>query len=143
MVRRPAAVAALTIALAPALAGCGATSPRDAVVAKVHQYARATADRDYRTLCTRVFAASLLAHLTANGVGCEAAMQVALAGVQRPSLAIGHVVLHGRTASVTTLTTAVGQEASLEAIELTESPAGWRITSLGTPQIPRRSAASG
>ncbi len=142
MLRRPAAVVAMILVTGLAIAGCG-TSRRDQVVAKVTQYARATARRDYRTLCTQVFAPSLLAHLTANGVSCEAAMQVALEGVTRPSLGIGRVVVHGRSASVTTITTAQGQEASLDAIELTRTGAGWRIVSLGAPQIPgRRPGAS-
>jgi hypothetical protein len=135
MLRRSASLAAVTLSGALVLSGCGA-SAREQVVTKVRQYAHATAARDYRTLCTQVLAPSLLSHLRADGVPCEQAMRVGLQSVRDPSLGIGRVVVHGRTASVTTITTAVGQEASLDAIELVDTAAGWRISSLGAPQLP-------
>jgi hypothetical protein len=117
------------------LGGCG-TSDSDRVRAKVDQFFKATASKDYATLCHQVLAPALLAHLSAGGIGCEQAMRIALGSVQSPSLSIGRVDVKGNTASVITLTTAAGQEASLVAIELTKTGSGWRVESLGTPVVP-------
>jgi hypothetical protein len=118
-----------------ALSGCGA-SERDDVQAKVEQFAKAAAGKDYKTICTQVLAASLLEHLAAGGVPCEQAMQLALSAVHSPTLSIGRVTISGSTASVITLTAAHGQEASLDAIDLVKTGQGWRITSLGSPVVP-------
>jgi hypothetical protein len=125
-----------------ALAGCG-TNERDQVKAKVDQFVKATAGHDYATLCKDVLAPKLLAHLTAYGIKCEQAMAIGLRSVSQPNLAIGSITITGNTASVTTITTAKGQEASLTAIVLTNTGGGWRVSSLGTPQFPRRVTASG
>jgi hypothetical protein len=121
---------------AVAVAGCG-TSQRDLVRAKVDQFVRASARHDYKLLCTEVLAPSLLAHLIDYGIPCEKAMEIGYAGVTQPALAIGRIDVHGSTASVITITTAKGQEASLDAIELVRTGSGWRIASLGTPTLPK------
>lgn len=117
-------------------AGCGGHSDRDAVTAKVNQFLKATAGKDYRTLCEQVLAPSLLARLKAGGIECEQAMQISLQNVKSPALSIGRVDVHGSKASVVTLTTAAGQEASIDALELVKTGGGWRVASLGTPQVP-------
>ncbi|MDQ6607985.1 MAG: hypothetical protein M3Z06_15750 [Actinomycetota bacterium] len=117
------------------LGGCG-PSDRDLVRAKVDQFLKATASKDYATMCNQVLAPALLAHLSAGGIKCEQAMQIALGGVKSPSLSIGRIDIHGQKASVITLTTAAGQQASLDAIELTKTGSGWRVESLGTPVVP-------
>ena len=128
------AVAALATV---ALAGCG-TSERDQVQAKVDQFIKATEHHDYVTLCQQVLAPSLLAHLTAYGIKCEQAMAIGLKSVTDTNLAIGSITITGNRASVTTIATANGQEASLTAIVLTDTGNGWRISSLGTPVLPKR-----
>jgi hypothetical protein len=117
------------------LGGCG-KSDSDQVRAKVDQFLKATASKDYATMCNQVLAPALLAHLSAGGIKCEQAMQIALGGVQSPSLSIGRIDIHGSKASVITLTAAAGQQASLDAIELTKTGSGWRVESLGTPVVP-------
>ncbi len=117
------------------LGGCG-TSDRDQVRGKVDQFLKATASKDYGTLCQQVLAPALLAHLTGGGIKCEQAMQIALGSVKSPSLSIGRIDVNGNKASVITLTTAAGQQASLDAIELTKTDSGWRVVSLGTPVVP-------
>ena len=111
------------------LAGCG-SSPRDDVKAKVEQFAQATANRDYTTICKEILAPSLLARLTSSGITCPQAMQVALGSLQRPTLSIGKVSVSGSSASVVTLTTAQGQQASIATLELVRTAAGWRIAAL-------------
>ena len=133
-------MAAVAVSSALALAGCGA-SQRDQVRAKVDQFVKATATKDYKALCTQVLAPILLHHLTANGLGCERGLALGFNTVQHPQLAIGSIAITGKTASVTVLTTASGQEGSLTAIELVNTSSGWRITGLGTPEFPKKAPA--
>jgi hypothetical protein len=137
---RRGALAAVAVSSALALVGCG-TSERDDVRAKVDQFVKATAQKDYRTLCTQVLAPSLLQHFTAYGLKCERGLALGFNSVQEPRLSIGSIAIHGKTASVTVLTTASGQEGSLTAIELANTSSGWRITGLGTPEFPKKAAA--
>jgi hypothetical protein len=132
---RSVRLTAVAVLATVGLAGCG-TSERDQVKAKVDQFVRATAHHDYATLCKQVLAPTLLAHLTAYGIKCEQAMAIGLKSVSDPNLAIGTITIMGNKASVTTITTATGQEASLTAIVLTNTPNGWRVSSLGTPVLP-------
>jgi hypothetical protein len=123
------------LGVAWALGGCGA-SERDQVQAKVEQFVKAAAGKDYRTICDRVLATSLLERLAAGGLGCEQAMQIAFGGVDRPTLSIGRITVSGSTASVITLTGARGQQASLDVVELVRTGQGWRVTALGSPVAP-------
>jgi hypothetical protein len=134
---RRATVAAFAAALALALTGCG-TSDHDQVQAKVQQLIKATAHKDYKTLCTEVLAPVLLQHLAAYGIPCRQAMALGLANVKQPQLAIGGIQINGNKASVTTITTAAGQQSSLRAIELVNTSNGWRVANLGTPVFPRK-----
>jgi hypothetical protein len=127
----------LAVLCAGILTGCG-TSDRDLVQSKVQQFVSATAHHRYATLCSQVLAPSLLAHLRDDGIPCETAMKISVGSVKAPALAIGQIQVHGSTASVTTITTAKGQEASLDAIELVKTHAGWRISALGTPVLPKK-----
>ena len=63
-------------------------------------------------------------------------MQISLQNVKSPALSIGRVDVHGSKASVVTLTTAAGQEASIDALELVKTGGGWRVASLGDPAGP-------
>jgi len=135
--RRRQAWVLIAVVAGGGLAGCGA-SERAQVQAKVEQFVRAAAGRDYKTICDQVLAPSLLARLAAGGIPCTEAMQVGLGRVRSPTLSIGRITVSGATASAITLTGARGQEASLQAIELVKTGSGWRITSLGSPVVGRR-----
>jgi len=124
----------VAVALVCALAGCG-TSDRQLVRAKVEQFARAAATKDYKTICDQVLAPSLLAHLVAGGIQCEQAMQIGLGKVRDPTLAIGRITVSGSHATVLAISSAYGQQASLESILLIKTGAGWRINSLGSPVL--------
>jgi hypothetical protein len=123
---------ACALAIVLALAGCG-TTPGDAVRTKVQQFASATRNHDYKTICTQVLAPDLTARLSTTGVTCEQAMQIALGSVRKPALSIGKVTVTGSTAAVIVLTVAQGQQASLSTIGLTRTGGGWRIASLQEP----------
>jgi hypothetical protein len=131
---RLTAAVPVAIICAAVLAGCG-TSDRSLVQAKVEQLATATAHHNYTTLCRQVLAPALLAHLVDDGIPCVKALSIADANVTEPVLSIGRIQIHGSTASVTTITTAKGQEASLDAIELVKTKAGWRVSALATPTL--------
>ena len=121
-------------ALALAVAGCG-TSARDQVQAKVQQFVSATAAKDAKTICDDVLAPSLLERMAAGGITCQQAMQIFFSSVQSPTLSIGRIDVSGQTASAITLTSARGQQGSLDAIKLVNTSRGWRISSLGSPIV--------
>lgn len=112
-----------------AVAGCG-TSPTQAVRDKVQQFAQAARRHDYRMICSEVLAPALVAHLTANQISCEHAMEIGLGGVQDPTVSIGKVTVTGGSASVVALTVARDQQGAIDTFELTHTSDGWRISSL-------------
>jgi hypothetical protein len=115
------------------LAGCGASAHQQ-VEAKVQEFARATANRDYAALCNDVLAPALVAHLTAAGLSCEQAMRVFVSSVQNPSISVSKVTVHGSSASAVVLASATGQPAAIESIELIDTKHGWRLASLASPR---------
>jgi hypothetical protein len=115
------------------LGGC-ATNPKDAVRAKVQQFANASAEHDYTTICTKVLSSALTAHLKATGVSCEQAWQLGLGSVKSPTLSVGQVTVTGSTATVIVLSVAQGQRSALDAIGLVNTSQGWRIQSLSPYQ---------
>jgi outer membrane murein-binding lipoprotein Lpp len=122
----------MVVSSACVLAGCR-TSDSDQVRAKVNQFATASAAKDYATICDQVLAPSLLAHLSAAGVPCRQAMQVALGTVEDPTISIGRIRISGQRATVITLSAAKGEQASIDAIDLIKTAKGWRLVSLGSP----------
>jgi hypothetical protein len=121
------------VAAAGALGGCGGQSPRDQVTSKIQQFVTAAADRNYATICNQVLAPALLTRLAVGGVSCPQAMQIGFGAVSRPTLSIGKITVSGSHASVIALSTAHGQIASLDTVELTKTSKGWRIASLASP----------
>ena len=113
------------------LGGCGATE-RDQVQAKLQQFAVATAGGDTKTLCTQVLAPSLLERLASLGLGCDSAMRIFVASVRDPALTVSRITIAGASASAITLSTARGQQPTLEQIELVKTGQGWRLSSLGS-----------
>jgi hypothetical protein len=122
-------VPAVALLTAVALAGCG-TSARDAVKAKVEQYASATRRHDYKTICGKVLAPTLVQRLEAYGVGCERAMSIAYGSVKDAALGVGKVTVSGKSASVIVLSLAADQPSSLRTIRLVNTSQGWRISSV-------------
>jgi hypothetical protein len=121
--------------VACALAGCG-TSTSDQVKAKVAQFAQAVRAKDAGTLCNQVLAPNLLERLPL-GLPCVKAMQVFVGSVHDPTLAVGRVVITGKTtAEAITLSGARGQIGSLSAVQLVNTANGWRVSGLGSPLIP-------
>jgi hypothetical protein len=122
-------------AVAVALAGCGDSEPTDEeqVRTTLTAFSRATAAKDYQTLCDRLLAPSLISDLKKIGLPCEIALQQGLGEVKQPRLIVGAVTVEGKKASAEVRTSAEGQAPSKDTIELVRTDEGWRIASLATP----------
>jgi hypothetical protein len=129
-VRRPLLLAAA----AAALAGCGSSGPSDdeLVARTVASFGRATAARDYRTLCDRLLAPALVDKVEQIGLPCTQAMSTALGDVKDPRLTVGRVTVRGDHASADIRTSASGQAPSRDTLELQRVDGTWRIASLGS-----------
>jgi tetraacyldisaccharide-1-P 4'-kinase len=101
----------------------------------MEQFATATADRDYATICKQVLAPDLIAHLAATGVTCEQAWQLALSGVKNPYISVGKITVTGSSATAIVLSVASNQRSSLNAVGLVKTGSGWRVESLAN-QLP-------
>jgi hypothetical protein len=116
------------------LAGCGDTgpTPEQQVRTTVSDFGRATADKDYKTLCDRILAPKLVEDVTSIGLSCEAALKRGLGTVKDPHLTIGRVAIDGDSASVEVQTSASGQEPSKDTLKLVKVNGTWKISSLGS-----------
>jgi hypothetical protein len=123
--------------LAPALVlllvGCGeqGPTPEEQVRSTVAAFGRATEEKDYRALCRRIFAPSLIEQVEAIGLPCEAALARGLGDVEDPRLTIGSVRVQDERASVDVRTAAAGQEPSRDTLQLVNESGTWKIASLG------------
>ena len=125
--------------LAPAvalllLAGCGeqGPTPEEQVRATVAEFGRATAAKDYGTLCDRLLAPSLVEEVESIGLPCERALRRGLGDVEDPRLTIGRIDIRDEEASAEIRTTAAGEEPSRDTLELVNVDGTWKISSLGT-----------
>jgi hypothetical protein len=125
--------------LAPALAllilaGCGAQgpTPEEQVRSTVTEFGRATAAKDYQTLCDRLLAPSLVEEVESIGLPCEVALRQGLGEVREPRLTIGRVEVKEDRASAEIRTSAAGEEPSKDTLELVNLDGTWKISSLGT-----------
>ena len=130
-VRRRRTVLAVA-AVAPALAGCGSTGPTEEqlVARAVTAFGRASASKDYRALCDRILAPSLIAQVTAIGLPCERALERGLGGVRSPRLALGAVTVDGDRATAEVRTAAANQAPSRDTLRLEKVRGSWRVASL-------------
>src|ERR1700754_4734616 len=88
--------------LAPALVllvlvGCGdaGPTPEQQVRTTVSEFGRATADKDYKTMCDRLLAPDLVEDVQQVGLPCEQALKQGLDSVRDPRLTIGGVTIDG------------------------------------------------
>jgi hypothetical protein len=128
--RRRIALAVPVAALA--LVGCGSGGPTDEqlVARAVTAFGRATAAKDYRTLCDRILAPSLIEQVTSIGLPCEKALERGLGGVRSPRLTIGAVIVDGDHATAEIRTAAANQAPSRDTLRLERVHGTWRVASL-------------
>jgi hypothetical protein len=122
----------LLVVLAVALSGCGGPSDEQQVAGTVSAFGRATAAKDYRTLCDRILSPKLIQQVEQIGLPCEQALQKALGGVQDPRLTIGKVTVDGEQATAEIRTSASGQAPSRDVLRLQRVKGSWRVASLGS-----------
>jgi hypothetical protein len=115
-----------------ALGGCGSAGPTDEqlVARAVTAFGRASAAKDYRALCDRILAPSLIEEVTAIGLPCEQALERGLGGVRSPRLALGAVTVDGDSATAEVRTAAANQAPSHDTLRLQKVRGAWRVASL-------------
>jgi hypothetical protein len=146
--RRNAAVAFLALL---ALAGCGADTENGgsgpdattAVRATVAKFGVATRTHDWQTICDTLLSETLVSKIEDVGLPCETAIEKGLGDVKNPTLEITDVSIAGARALVSIHTTANGQEASDDALQLVKQDGAWRIASLAAPEGSGTTSAPG
>jgi hypothetical protein len=98
------------------------------IAATVDALGRAIADRDYATVCDKLFTASA----RERSGGAECAGQLASAGeeVRRPIIQIRGIELNGDRASVRVATVAEGQARVTDTLELRRQGGRWLVEAL-------------
>ena len=124
----------LLAALALLLAGCGQSGPTDEDLVRrtVLDFGRATAAKDYRSLCRRILAPALVEEVRSIGLPCEVALEQGLGEVREPRLTVGRISIDGDRASAQVETSAANQDPSRDTLRLERVNGQWRIASLGS-----------
>jgi hypothetical protein len=137
----PRNVALVALVAALAAAGCGAdtedgggTDATTEVRATVAKFGVATRTHDWQAICDDLLSPALVAKIEDVGLPCETAVEKGLGDVEDPTLQITDVSLSGNRALVSIHTTAGGQEASDDALQLVKEDGAWRIAALAAPK---------
>jgi len=135
-VRVPAlAAVAATAVTALALPACADEDQSEAVRTTLERFGRATAEKDYQTICDELFAPQLLTEVRRAGLPCEIALRRStLAEAQRPTLTVRSVSVNGDRASARIRTGAANQPPSEDTVQLVQQDGAWRILSLASPR---------
>jgi hypothetical protein len=129
----------LAAAVVVGLAGCGADEETPDVAGPnadqlvrttVAKFAIATQKKDYQQICDDLLSRVLVEKIETVGLPCEGALQRGLGDVKAPTLEITDVSITGEKALVSVHTTAEGQEASNDALQLVRENGTWKISSL-------------
>jgi hypothetical protein len=139
----PIAVLGLTLTVA----GCGADEegggggggvPAEQQVREVvARFGVATRGKDYQQLCDRLLSEELVSKIEGIGLPCESALHRGLGGVRDPTLKINEVSISGGRALVSIHTSAAGEAASNDALQVVREGGEWKIASLAAPNDER------
>jgi hypothetical protein len=114
-----------------ALAGCGGgNSNVTDVRTTLEGFAKATAARDYQSLCDRYFAPKLVDAVEQAGLPCEAAIRPEFGATEKPTLVVKTVKVNGDSAQAVVHTDAANQDPADATIALVRVQGTWRIASL-------------
>jgi Putative lumazine-binding len=94
----------------------------------VDRLERATAARDFATVCDEVLTAA--ARRRSGGADCARLLRSVAEGVRRPSIEIRGIKLEGRRAQVKVRTRAEGQQTVSDVLELRRQDGEWRVEAL-------------
>jgi hypothetical protein len=124
----------MLVLVALLVAGCGdqGPTPEEQVRSAVAEFGRATAAKDYQTLCDDLLSPTLIDDVEAVGLPCEVALREGLADVREPRLTIGRIQIEGERATAEVSTTAAGQRPSRDTLRLESVSGVWKIASLGS-----------
>jgi hypothetical protein len=120
------------------VAGCGSGENRKPkpisgaakeVASVVQRLEKATAQRDFRTICDRLLASPT--RRQAGGEQCPDVLDQRARGVRRPRIRIRSIEIRGNEAHVRVRTTATGQAAVADVIRLVRENGSFRVLSLG------------
>jgi hypothetical protein len=125
------------MAVAAFLAGClgadeearPATGPAREIAEVVQQLERATARRDFATVCRDLFTAA--ARERAGGRDCERLTRSVAEGIARPRIDVRAIRVSGERARVSITTRAAGQATLNDVLELRREDGEWRVEALG------------
>jgi hypothetical protein len=95
----------------------------------VDRLERATAERDFATLCDELFTAA--ARERAGGEDCERLTRSAAGGIARPQIVMRSIDIRADGARVEVVTRATGQAEVPSALELRREQGEWRVDGLG------------
>ncbi len=129
------ALATAGVAGALVLSGCGGPSDDQQVRDAVEGFGQASALKDYQRICDTLISRKLSEQVERVGLPCEVAFRRGLEPVQGLRLKVREIKVQGDgRARVRVLTSAKGQPASNDVIELVKEEDEWRIGSLARPE---------
>ena len=99
------------------------------VAGVVERLERATAERDFGTVCDDLFTAA--ARERAGGDDCERLTRSAAEGISRPRIEMNAIDIRSDLARVEVTTHAGGQAAAPGVLELRREQGEWRVEALG------------
>lgn len=130
-----AAVAPVAAAAVLAIAACGGASDEDQVRETVEGFGQASALKDYQRICDELISRALAEQVEKVNLPCEVAFRRGLERVEAPRLKVRDIrVLDKGKARARVLTSAKGQPASNDVVELVKEDGEWRIAALARPE---------
>jgi hypothetical protein len=109
----------------------------DALVrTSLERYEKASAEKDYQTLCDELLASSYVKRAASTGLPCEVALRTALEDVRNPTLEVLSVEVNGDRAAARVRGSAAGQVPGEDVYTLVREDDSWRI-------LPPQPAATG
>ena len=105
----------------------------EAVAETLEDYAAATRDKDYQTICDDLYAKDLVERVRAAGLPCEVALRTGLEDRQNPRLEVLGVEVNGDQALARVRSTAGGEVPSTDLVRLVKEDGDWRVASLSEP----------
>ena len=119
-------------------AGCGGggdgkpepiTGPAKDVATTIQRFEKATARRDFTTICEQLLASAT--RREAGGDQCPDVLDQRARGVRRPRIRIVTIEVQGNQAQARVRTTAAGQAATTNVIRLVREHGRFRVLALG------------